>query len=75
MLLVAVVATVALQLALIYSPFLNEIFKTQPLEWAELAVCAALAVVIFIAVELEKWVVRRFGLYRVATPAARGIQE
>jgi Ca2+-transporting ATPase len=55
----AVIFTVMLQLAVIYLPFLNPIFKTAPLSGEELLVCFALPVVVFIAVEFEKIVVRR----------------
>jgi len=59
LLLGAVVATTLLQLAILYVPALNRIFKTAPLDAAELAVCVSGAAVIFFAVEIEKWMVRR----------------
>jgi Ca2+-transporting ATPase len=55
----AVVLTFALQMATIYVPALNPIFKTQPLEADELAVSLGLASVVFFAVEVEKWLLRR----------------
>jgi Ca2+-transporting ATPase len=55
----AVVFTVLLQMAVIYLPFFNDIFKTQPLEPRELAICFALPLVVFVAVEVEKWFKRR----------------
>jgi len=55
----AVIFTVLLQLAVIYLPFLNAIFKTAPLSLQELLVCFSLPVIVFIAVEIEKTVVRR----------------
>jgi Ca2+-transporting ATPase len=55
----AVVFTVMLQLAVIYLPFLNAIFKTAPLSGQELLVCFALPIIVFIAVEIEKTVIRR----------------
>ncbi len=58
-LLLSIVATIALQLCTIYVPFLNPIFKTQPLSAAELALCLAVSAIIFIAVETEKWIRRR----------------
>lgn len=63
-LLVTVTLTVALQLALLYLPVLNHIFKIEPLSAAELAVCAACALIVLAAVEIEKWLVRRGWLYR-----------
>ncbi|MFY9940920.1 MAG: cation-translocating P-type ATPase [Desulfobacterales bacterium] len=53
-LLAAVVLTLALQLATIYVPFLNPVFKTQPLTAGELVVTILLSSVVFLAVELEK---------------------
>jgi len=54
----SVVLTVALQLAVIYLPVLNTIFHTAPLTLTELLVCLALPLVIMIAVEMEKWLLR-----------------
>jgi Ca2+-transporting ATPase len=56
---VSVFATIILQLATIYVPFLNPIFKTQPLSPAELACVLLLSSVVFIAVEIEKLIKRR----------------
>ncbi len=50
----AVVLTFALQMATLYVPALNPVFKTEPLDAAELALCLAAAAVVWIAVELEK---------------------
>jgi Ca2+-transporting ATPase len=55
----AVLFTVLLQMAVIYLPFFNDIFKTQPLSPRELAICFALPLVVFVAVEVEKWFKRR----------------
>ncbi|HYW02342.1 MAG TPA: cation-translocating P-type ATPase [Gammaproteobacteria bacterium] len=63
----AVAATVGLQLLVIYLPALNVVFRTAPLGPAELAVCLGLPLAVLAAVELEKYLVRRFGLY--AAPA------
>ncbi|ADJ27902.1 calcium-translocating P-type ATPase, PMCA-type [Nitrosococcus watsonii] len=59
----AVAMTVALQLAVIYLPFLNPIFRTAPLTMEELAFCFALPMVVFVAVEIEKWLVRKGWIY------------
>ena len=55
----AVVLAIALQLAIIYVPALNRLFKTQALSAAELALTAAGAVSVFVVVEIEKWFWRR----------------
>ncbi|WP_455209803.1 cation-translocating P-type ATPase, partial [Kaarinaea lacus] len=59
----AVILTVILQLGTIYLPFLQPIFKTQPLSLNELLICCVLAVVVFIAVEIEKWMIRHWNIY------------
>jgi len=59
----AVCASIMLQMAIIYMPSLNTVFKTQPLTLGELIICFALSGIIFIAVEIEKWLVRIGRLY------------
>jgi Ca2+-transporting ATPase len=59
-LLAAVALTLALQLATIYLPLLQPLFRTQPLSATELSVCFGLAAVVFVAVEIEKALRRRF---------------
>ena len=59
LLLGAVLLTCALQLATIYVPPLNAVFHTQPLTAAELSICVALALVVLVAVEIEKALKRR----------------
>jgi hypothetical protein len=44
---------------LIYVPFLQSFFSTTALTGEELAVSIGLSLIIFIAVELEKWKSRR----------------
>ncbi len=62
-LMATVLFTLGLQLATIYVPALNPVFKTEPLDWDELAICLILSTVVFFAVEAEKWFVRRGLLY------------
>jgi Ca2+-transporting ATPase len=59
----AVLLTMGLQMATIYVPALNPIFKTEPLTFAELLFCLAMSSVVFVAVEIEKWAIRRGWLY------------
>ncbi len=51
--------TFALQMATIYIPSLNSIFKTEPLTLPELLLVLALSSIVFIAVEVEKLLRRR----------------
>jgi len=50
----AVALTFALQMATIYVPWLNPIFKTQPLSLPELALCLGAASIVWVVVEIEK---------------------
>ena len=60
----AVLFTLGLQMATIYLPALNSIFKTEALSMNELALCFVLSSVVFFAVEIEKWMIRRGWIYR-----------
>jgi P-type Ca2+ transporter type 2C len=55
-LLVSVFFTFLLQMAVVYLPSMNRIFHTAPLNLIELGFCLAMSVVVFHAVEIEKWV-------------------
>jgi Ca2+-transporting ATPase len=55
----ALFLTVILQLMLIYVPFFNTIFKTQPLSIYELTIVISVSSIVFCAVEIEKWVIRQ----------------
>ncbi len=63
MLIGALLLTFALQMAVLYVPWLNPIFRTAPLSLGELAACLALSSVVFVAVEIEKALARRGWLY------------
>lgn len=52
----AVLFTFLLQLAVIYVPFLNGVFRTSPLSLEELGICVILSVIVFHAVEFEKYI-------------------
>ncbi len=55
----AVLGTVLLQLAVIYVPYLNTFFHTQPLTIGELAIAIGVSSIVFIVVEVEKAVKRQ----------------
>jgi Ca2+-transporting ATPase len=55
-LLFSILATFILQLGVIYLPFMNDIFKTEPLTLTELTICMGISVIVFHVVELEKWI-------------------
>lgn len=58
-LLAAIAITFLLQLGVIYFPFANKLFKTQPLNLRELLICIGVALLVFHVAELAKWVSRR----------------
>lgn len=58
LLLLSVLFTFCLQLGVIYIPFFNKVFQTQPLSLQELGFCILMAMILFHAVELEKLIKR-----------------
>ena len=56
----AVTLSFGFQMATIYVPYLNPVFKTQPLSFNELMITIAVSSVVFFAVEGEKFFKRRF---------------
>jgi nucleotide-binding universal stress UspA family protein len=65
----AVALTFVLQLAVIYTPALNPIFKTEPLSALELAIAILVPGLVLVAVELEKLAIRRGWLYAERAPS------
>jgi Ca2+-transporting ATPase len=68
----AVTLTFVLQLAVVYVPFLQGFFETIALSARDLALGLAVSSLIFWAVELEKWVLRRRAVGVAARPASAG---
>jgi Ca2+-transporting ATPase len=60
----AVSLTILLQLAIIYTPWLQGFFKTVPLSAKDLLIATALSAVVFVAVEIEKVFFRRKASYK-----------
>jgi Ca2+-transporting ATPase len=58
-LLASVLFTFLLQMALVYLPVCNQIFRTSPLTIRELIICIGMSVIVFHAVEAEKWIKMR----------------
>ncbi len=58
-LVLAVTATVLLQLLVVYLPPLRGIFRTVPLPGADLLACLAASTAVFWGIELDKWRARR----------------
>ena len=58
-LLLAVLATILLQIALIYTPFLQKIFNTVPMQPLDLVISLGLSTIVFFAIEIEKLIFRR----------------
>ncbi|MFH1653951.1 MAG: cation-translocating P-type ATPase [Pseudomonadota bacterium] len=56
----AVILTYVLQMAIIYMPFFQPIFRTQALSFGELIFCLIVSTIVFWAVEVEKWIKRRY---------------
>ena len=59
----AVALTVALQMAVIYLPTFQRVFKTAPLTAGELVFTLALCSVVLVAIEIEKWLARHGWIY------------
>ncbi len=57
---IAIAICVGLQVLFIYAPFMNTLFGTEPLDLGALLRCIAVGVAVFILVELEKLIWRRW---------------
>jgi Ca2+-transporting ATPase len=55
----AVLLTFVLQMAVIYSPFFQLVFKTVALGWQDMIVALSISTAVFWFVELQKWIQRR----------------
>jgi Ca2+-transporting ATPase len=59
-------------MAVLYIPALQAVFKTAPLSAAELLLCLSISSVVFVAVEVEKWLRRRGWIYKENVAVFRG---
>jgi P-type Ca2+ transporter type 2C len=57
----AIALNLVLQVLVIYVPFLQDFLGTVALSAADLALCAALSLVVLVAIEAQKWLTRRRG--------------
>ena len=69
-LLATIIASVMLHLAVVYVPPLQIVFGTESLSPRAMFVAAALSLVVFVGVEIEKWATRHGWLYDLRTPDA-----
>ena len=61
----SVILTFLLQIALIYIPAMNRVFHTSPLSAQKLLFCIGMSLIVFHAVELEKWIKKRMREKRI----------
>ena len=54
----AVGLTLVLQLAVVYVPFLQALFKTKTLLIQDLMLCFGISILLFSVVEIQKWIIR-----------------
>lgn len=66
---VAILLTVAAQIAVVFIPLLQGVFQTVPLSPAEMGACLGVSAVVFLSVEVEKLIVRAVSSRR---PRAEG---
>ena len=63
----AILGTGVLQMGVIYLPFFNSIFKTQPLSFKELTLTLGVSSIVFFAVEIEKATKRHLAKVKLRT--------
>jgi Ca2+-transporting ATPase len=68
-LLAAVLGAVAVQLAIVYLPVLQRLFDTHALSPFQLAFVLVASTAAFVAVEVEKWIIRRWSRRSRRIPA------
>jgi Ca2+-transporting ATPase len=54
--LIAIAATVALQVGAVYLPFMQEALHTVPMGWEEWGVILMVSLPVFVLTELYKWI-------------------
>jgi len=64
----SILLTFVLQMAVIYLPFMNRAFSTTPLSPIDLLISLAFSAIVFISVELVKWVGQRREAVKVSQP-------
>ena len=64
----AIILTFVLQLALLYIPFLQKIFDTKPLNAQDLFIALIASGIVFIAVEVDKWIRRKRTTKQTTSP-------
>jgi hypothetical protein len=67
----AVLASLVLIFAVIYIPFLNPVFSTEPLGWQEWELVLPLLIIPSVVAELVKWLQRRSDLRQRAMERAK----
>ena len=55
----AILLTFVLQMAVVYVPFLQTIFRTEALPLADLVISLILSTLVLWGIEIQKWVLRR----------------
>ncbi|MGZ8553518.1 MAG: cation-translocating P-type ATPase [Chitinophagaceae bacterium] len=67
----AIILTVILQLTIVYTPFLQPVFKTATLEWKPMSVILIVTLVCVLCIELVKYITKRIYLKNEFTTGKR----